>query len=109
MHSHDIASAILNAETAVGGVWAWKQVTFHLKLKIDVDEHGAREEEVDSVKELQFLKVRNFRDILRYLENFWRYLESFWRYLEFFSRISRKIFRPSLGVFVSEPAPLPKG
>ena len=31
------------------------------------------------VEQLQFLKVRNFRDILRYLENFWRYLENFWR------------------------------
>ena len=25
MHSHDIASAILNVETAVGGVGTWKQ------------------------------------------------------------------------------------
>ena len=41
------------------------------------------------VEELQFLKVRNSRDILRYLEKFWRYLE-------LFSRISRKIFRPNL-------------
>ena len=48
------------------------------------------------VEELQFLKVRNFRDILRYLENFWRYLE-------LFTRISREIFRPNLGIFVSEP------
>ena len=55
------------------------------------------------VEELQFLKVRNFRDILRYLENFWKYLENFWRYLELFSRISRKTLRPNLGIFVSEP------
>ena len=52
------------------------------------------------VEELQFLKVR---DILRYLKNFWRYLEIFWRHLELFSRISRKIFRPNLGISVSEP------
>ena len=51
------------------------------------------------------IKIRNFRDILRYLENFWRYLENFWRYLELFSRISRKIFRPNLGIFVSKPSP----
>ena len=31
------------------------------------------------VEELQFLKIRNFRDILRYLEDFWRCLENFWR------------------------------
>ena len=43
------------------------------------------------------------RDISRYLENFWTYLENFWRYLELFSRISRKIFRPNWGIFVSEP------
>ena len=36
------------------------------------------------------------RDILRYLKNFWTYLE-------LFSRISRKIFRPNWGIFVSEP------
>ena len=34
----------------------------------------------------RFLKVRNFRDILRYLENLWRYLENFRRYLEKFWR-----------------------
>ena len=55
------------------------------------------------VEELQVLKVRNFRDILRYLESFGRYLENFWRYLELFSIISRKTFRPNLGKFVSEP------
>ena len=60
MHSHDIASANLNAETAVGGTGAWKQVCAIV------------------------LKFRNFQDILRYLENFWRYLENFWRYLERF-------------------------
>ena len=33
MHSHDIASAILNAETALGGVGAWKQVLYkHLVI-----------------------------------------------------------------------------
>ena len=34
-----------------------------------------------------------------------RYLENFWRCLELFSRISRNIFRPNLGIFVSEPSP----
>ena len=42
------------------------------------------------------IKIRNFQDILRYLK-------IFWRYLELFSRISRKIFRPNLGIVVSEP------
>ena len=49
------------------------------------------------------IKIRNFQDILRYLKNFWRYLKNFWRYLELFSTISRKIFRPNLGIVVSEP------
>ena len=49
------------------------------------------------------IKIQNFWNILRYLETFWRYLENFWRYLEVFSRISRKIFRPNLGTFISEP------
>ena len=83
MHLHDIASANLNSETAVGGIGAWKQVCAIV------------------------LKFRNFRDILRYLENLWRYLENFWRYLELFSRIFRKIFRPNLGIFVSEPSQRP--
>ena len=57
MHLHDIASANLNAETAVGGIGAWKQVCAII------------------------LKFRNFQDILRYLENF---LEIFREFLEIF-------------------------
>ena len=66
-------------ECRIGGIGAWKQVCAIV------------------------LKFQNFQDILRYLENFWRYLENFWRHLDFFSRISWKIFRPNLGIFVSEP------
>ena len=47
------------------------------------------------------IKIRNFRGSLRYLENFWRYLK-------LFSRISRKIFRPNLGILVSEPIFTPR-
>ena len=104
MHLHDIASATMNAETAI------VHINYILLYKIFCYFCILLTIANAQVVELQFLKVRSFRDILRYLENswrylekFWRYLENFWRYLELFSRISRKIFRPNLGIFVSEP------
>ena len=97
MHLHDIASATMNAETAI------VHINYILLYKIFCYFCILLTVANVQVVELQFLKVRNFRDILRYLENSWRYLENFWRYLELFSRISRKIFRPNLGIFVSEP------
>ena len=61
MHSHDIASAILNAETAVGGVGAWKQVCA-IVLKFEI-----------------------FRICKNFLERFRKFLEIFRAFFDNFS------------------------
>ena len=65
MHSHDIASANLNAKTAVGGIGAWKQVCTII------------------------LKFWNFKEILRkFLEIF----REFWAiFRAFFKNFSKDI------------------
>ena len=78
MHLHDIASATMNAETAI------VHINYILLYKIFCYFCILLTIANVQVVELQFLKVRSFRDILRYLENSWRYLEKFWRYLELF-------------------------
>ena len=45
--------------------------------------------------EFQFLRIHNFREILRCLDNFWRYLG-------ILSKIFQNIFGANLGIYLSE-------